>query len=148
MSKNAESILYSLLEKTLIECNLRDVLKRHGISGEEIVRVDIESNNEIIASCHLPLNNTETLIGSEVPAQALAVPLTNLREEVVEILNKGQDLHGLVEELEFYKPKSSLFRIIFNVGIIKIGDLKAPKSVVALRFGYRTPCDPRECCAT
>lgn len=142
MSSEYGTTLNSLLGKTLVEFKLRDVLKRYGIPGEETVRVDIESNDEIIACSYLPLNNDEGLV------QAPVASLIKLREEIVEILNRGQDLFGLVEELEFYKPNSSLFKVHLNIGTAQVDDLKFSNLKIVAKFGYRSPCGPRECCAT
>jgi hypothetical protein len=50
-----------LLDKTIVECNLRSILAVHGISGYETVRLELSTDNGTNVSCHVPENNSRTL---------------------------------------------------------------------------------------
>jgi hypothetical protein len=133
--------LESLLDKTIKDCNLRDILAKYGIPINESVRFDIESNHEVIASCHLPLKNYE--VSSQDPISSL----TKLRNELVNFLNAGQDLCGLVEEIASYKPQSSLFKIHLNIGTAQFNIEQFYSSTMSFTMGYMIPCPPRPACA-
>lgn len=134
--------LESFLNQAVDKCNLRNILAAYGIPTNENVKFDIESNNEIIASCHLPLKD------HEVGAQEPITSLTPLRGEIVEFLNAGQDLCGLVEEIALYKPQSSLFKIYLNIGIAQLNNEQFYSSTMSFTMKIIMPCFPRPACAT
>ena len=143
MNNYNNSGLCTLLERSVSQCQFRNVLKCHGISATEPVRIDIESSNEVIASYSLPLNdNSESLVQDKI------APLTELRTQIVELLNQGQDSHKLVEEIQSSDPKSSFFKVSINVGKENFDTFEFFNSTITFTMGYLRPCPPdRPICA-
>jgi hypothetical protein len=135
--------LEALLDKTIVECNLRNILAVHGISGNETVRLDLNTENGTNVSCHVPENNNKTL------DEVSLAPIAELREKIKNFLNDGQEKFDLVEEIENHKTQSSLFTLTLNIGSALPGKVEIPKVKLLFSFGTESPCsNPRYRCCT
>ena len=133
-----EPSLNELLEQTASAYELRDVLTGHGIPKDEPVICNItKSDGEVVASYQIPPGTNE-------------VPLTqtDLKEDMLKILNQGEDGFGLVSA--FPDTETSLFELSFNVGTAQIGQPPSLFSSVQSQivFARICPCPDgrRQCC--
>jgi hypothetical protein len=143
MSNCGQSALNALLEKNAAQCDLRNILERHGIPENESIEIHIESGDEIIASYNIPSNsNSKSLVQDRI------APLNDLRTTIVEFLNQGQDSFGLLEEIKAKTPQSSFLKVRLNIGKNDFEALNFSGSTVTFAAGYKIPCPPdRPICA-
>lgn len=136
-----EPSLNELLEQTASAYELRDVLTGHGIPKDEPVICNIKkSDGEVVASYQIPPGTNE-------------VPLTqtDLREDMLKILNQGEDGFGLVSA--FPDTETSLFELSLDISTAQISERAV--DLFSIEFGTRrcVPCsvcipgDPRPSCS-
>ncbi|MDJ0689907.1 MAG: hypothetical protein QNJ41_15500 [Xenococcaceae cyanobacterium MO_188.B32] len=151
--------LKARLNKAVVGCGLRDILTQHGIPQDEVVKISIrDSNGKTVVSTDVP-----TSIGKVMTNQT-----SNLREDVVDFLNRADAMFELVSEL----PKSStsinsktdgveqteaIYQIAFDCGNIKsiVTDVSQissnmpenPLATIIVVFNVCKPCGNRPCCA-
>jgi hypothetical protein len=137
---NDKTDLQSLLEQTMVECGLRELLDTYGIARNKLVRVVISSETGIIAGVNIPATS------DEVPLKVPFAALADIRDGIKNILNLGQDKFNLVEQIEDHKTLSSLFEVTLYIGAAQAGDVKVPEAKLSLFYGTLSPCGYRKCC--
>jgi hypothetical protein len=113
----------SLLAQTVLNASgnrIRDALTRFGIPTKESVLLKIESaDGKIVANCQIPPSS------NEFPR----APLTNLREEILEIMNKGEE--EIISRGEFPgtptpETLTSLLTFTLEIGTVKVNIGETP----------------------
>jgi hypothetical protein len=142
-----ETQLDSLLDQAMDELNIRNRLAAHGIRNDEIVKIELSTENRIIASCNVPEGS------NEVPVEGSSAPLSELRDQMKIFFNDGEKKFKLVRQIEEHKASSSsLVKVTLYIGTTRDRKVRIPK--VELSFYMRTycPCDPGgpidDCCTT
>ena len=158
MDKQSEMDLQSRLHKAVVGCGLRDILTQHGIPQDEVVKISIEnSQGKVLVSTDVPTSKGKVMTNQT----------SNLREDVVEFLNRADTMFELVSKL----PKSDvslssqkdgveqteeMYKITFECGKIKSVMMdsdrlppemkESPLANISI-LGFRCkPCPPAPCC--
>lgn len=110
--------LQSCLAQSVVVCGLRDILTRKGIPSEENVQLHIEYKDEILVSHEIPERSSKI---------AVIQQMSDFREEIDDFFNRAEALNGLLGMLPREEPSEdgktrTLFKLIFDVGIIKFGE--------------------------
>lgn len=123
-----EPSLNELLAQTANAYGLRDVLTGHGIPKDEPVICNItNSDGEVVASYQIPPGTNE-------------VPLTqtDLKEDMLKILNQGEDGFGLVSA--FPDTETSLFELSLDIDTAQISERAVDLSSMKFSMKQCVPC--------
>ena len=150
--------LKARLNKAVVGCGLRDILTQHGIPQDEVVKITIQKpNGDEIVSTEVPTSKGKVMTNQT----------SNLREDVVDFLNRAEAMFELVSEL----PNSSasmnsttggveqteeIYQVTFECG--KINSImndsdrlppemkETPLAVISISGVRCKPCPPLPCC--
>jgi hypothetical protein len=144
---SCEKPLEFLLDQSIDKLNLRNILAAYGISNDEIVKIELSTEDRIIASCNVPERS------NVVPAEGSSASLSELRSQMKVFFNDGQKQFNLVEQIEAHKTPSSLVKVTLSIGTTMARKVKIPKLVLIFYVGTESPCsdtpnDPYSCCTT
>ena len=140
-----KTLLESLLDQTIDNFKLRNILVKYGIPSDEIVEIELCIENKVIVTCNVPFGD------SNASFEGSFSPLPGLRDCMNDFFNNGQEKFELLKQIN--DPKTTLFsfKSNLNIGAKLSGEMKIPALVLAsfhivFHPCPRTPNDPDSYC--
>ena len=143
----SEIPIESLLDQAIDKFKLRDMLAEYGIPSDEIVEIELSTENRVIAACNVPLGD------NKATAESSYSPLPGLRDRINVFLDKSQENLKLLEQIDGHKAPLSPVKVTLNIGKKLVGRVEMTNLVLASFHVFKCPCprtpdDENSCCTT